>query len=238
MCNLFNALDLSKSLGYTHFQRIEVDDLFNDDGYEFMKSVPKLLNGQDKKALFYFNDDDLSFHYFYSEIDFFINSVHRVNDEDSYRSYLRNNGFYENFKPVEVYMYDNLSKKDLNQILIKNGEDDMMKDFPNTIWNSETSHSTLPEHFKGCTTTIYKIKDRDNFAVFSFNYLDNLVNRKIVVELDNKEEIIHHNLENNNTWFYHIFDNTLKKIKVYDLIEDRLLYEMENKNIYSYIEFD
>jgi hypothetical protein len=68
--------------------------------------------------------------------------------------------------------------------------------------------------------------------------LDNLVNRKIVVELDNKEEIIHHNLENNNTWFYHIFDNTLKKIKVYDLIEDRLLYEMENKNIYSYIEFD
>ena len=53
MCNLFNALDLSKSLGFTHFQKLEIDGIFTDEGYDFMGSVPELLNNENKKSLFY-----------------------------------------------------------------------------------------------------------------------------------------------------------------------------------------
>ena len=237
MCNLFNALDLSKSLGYTHFQRIEVDDLFTNDGYEFMGLVPELLNGQNKKALFYFNEDDLSFHYFYSEIDFFLSNVDRVTDENTYRNYLRNNGFNNDFKPVEVYLYHNLNTKNSDLIIKRNGEEEMNINFPNTRWNTETSQSTLSEHYRGCSTKIYLIKDQTTISVLSFNYNNYAVYRKIIVEIGDREEIIHHQLDYNGSWSYNIFDETIKKIRVYDSTTDELLYEMENKNIYSYIEF-
>jgi len=238
MCNLFNSLDLAKSLGYTHFQRIEVDDLYTEEGFKFMNSVPELLNKKNKKSLFYFNEKDVSFHYFYSEIDFFINNVHRVYDEDSYRLYLKNNGFGDYFKPVEIFLHNNLITKNTDEVLVKSGDVDMNLDFPNTLWNSETSQSTLPDYFKGCTTKIYKIKDQENFIILSFNYNDNIIDRKIIVELQDREEIIYHRLEVNDSWVYHVFDKSLKNIKVYDLTEDRLSYEMENKNIHSYIEFN
>jgi glycosyltransferase involved in cell wall biosynthesis len=237
MSNLFNSLDFAKSLGYTHFQRIEVDDLFTDEGYEFMKNIPKTVDKNNKSALFYFNHNDVSFHYMFSEINFFLNNVYRITDEKSYRDYLKNNGFGNEFKPVEVYLHHNLIKTNSNQILIKNGEEEMNKDFPNTTWNSETSQSTLPDYFEGCTTKIYNVKDQNNFVVLSYNYTNKLIDRKIIIELENSEEIIYHKLEKSNSWSYHMFDRPIQKIKVYNSLNDELLYEMENKNIHSYIEF-
>jgi len=237
MCNIFNSLDLAKSLGYTHFQRLEIDAIFTDESYEFMKSVPELIENENKKSLFYFNDNDSSFHYFYSDIDFFFENVDRVKDEDSYRSYLKRHGFNNDFKPVEYYLYHNLITKNSDLILIRNGEEEMNNNFPNTRWNTETSQSTLSEHFNGCSTKIYLIKDQPNFAVLSFNYVNKVIKRKIIVEMENREETIYHQLDINGCWSYNIFDNTLKKIKVYNSETDELLYEMENKNVHSYIEF-
>ena len=202
-----------------------------------MKNVPKTVDKNNKSALFYFNHNDVSFHYMFSEINFFLNNVYRITDENSYKNYLKTNGFGNEFKPVEVYLHHNLIKTNSNQILIKNGEEEMNKDFPNTTWNSETSQSTLPDYFEGCTTKIYNVKDQNNFVVLSYNYTSKLIHRKIIVELENSEEIIYHKLEKSNSWSYHMFDRPIQKIKVYNSLNDELLYEMENKNIHSYIEF-
>ena len=237
MCNLFNALDLAKSLGFTHFQRIEIDDVFTEEGYDFMKKVPDLCSENNKRYLFYFNKNDLSFHYMFSEIDFFLTNVSRVTNEDSYRNYLRQNGFGNEFKPVEVFLYDNLKKSNTDEILIRNGKEEMESYFPETFWNSETSQSTLPEYFEGCTTKIYKVKDQNRLVILSYNYTSNLVNREIIVELENGEQKINHKLDISGSWFYNIFDESIKKIKVYDIKTNKFLYELENKNIYSYIEF-
>jgi hypothetical protein len=105
------------------------------------------------------------------------------------------------------------------------------------MWNTETSQSTLSEHYRGCSTKIYLIKDQTTISVLSFNYNNYAVYRKIIVEIGDREEIIHHQLDYNGSWSYNIFDETIKKIRVYDSTTDELLYEMENKNIYSYIEF-
>lgn len=237
MCNLFNSLDIAKSLGFTHFQRMEVDDLFSDEAYEFMNQIPSLCEKENKKSLFYFNDEDISFHYFYSEIDYFLQTFERIDSEKSYRDYLRTKGFGNDFKPVEVFMYQNLISSDLNKILIRNGSSQMNSDFPNTIWNTETSSSTLDECYKGCTTKIYRIHDQSNLIVLSFNYNNFKVTRKIIVEYeDHEQEIIHH-LDYFWSWSYNIYDNKIKKIKVYDAETNVFLYEQKNENIYSYIEF-
>lgn len=235
MCNLFNCLDLSKSLGYTHFQRMEVDDLFSDESYEYIKTIPKICGDSNKKSLFYFNDEDISFHYFFSEIDFFLNTVNRVDSEESYRAYLKRKGFENDFKPVEVYMYQNLVNSDF--VLKKNGSNQMNIDFPNTKWNTETSQSTLDEFYEGCTTKIYKINGQENLAVLSFNYNNHKVIRKIIIEFEDYEEEIIHHLEYFWSWSYNVYENNIKKIKVYNSETNELMYEMENKNIYSYLEF-
>ena len=235
MCNLFNCLDLAKSLGYTHFQRMEVDDLFSDESYEYMKTIPKICEENNKKSLFYFNEEDISFHYFFSEIDFFLNTINRIDSEESYRTYLRNKGFKNDFKSVEVYMYHNLINSDL--VLKKNGGDQMNIDFPNTKWNTETSQSTLDEFYEGCTTKIYTISGQENLAVLSFNYNNHKVIRKIIIVFDDYEQEIVHHLDYFWSWSYNIYDNKIKKIKVYDAETNEFLYEQKNENIYSYIEF-
>jgi FkbM family methyltransferase len=238
LSNLFNCLDLAKSLGFTHFQRIEVDDLYSEKGYEYMKTVPKLCEEKNKKSLFYLNEGkDVSFHYFYSEINFFLESFPRINSEESYKQFLQNNGFGNSFKPVEFYLYHNIKNKGLDDVLFKNGEYEMNYDFDETIWNTETSQSTLHEKYEGCSTKIYKVSESNNLAVISYNYNNYGVQRKIIVTLNEMENTIIHQLDYFNAWVYNIYDESLVKISVYDNETDRLLYELENKDIKDYIEF-
>ena len=98
MVNLFNSLDLSKSLGFTHFQRVEVDDLYNKKGYEYMLEVPLICSEKNKKGMFYFNEGrDVSFHYFYSEIEYFQKIINRIDCEEDYKNYLHNHGYGTDF---------------------------------------------------------------------------------------------------------------------------------------------
>jgi glycosyltransferase involved in cell wall biosynthesis len=237
LSNLFNCLDLAKSLGFTHFQRVEVDDLYSEEGYLFMKQVPQLCDEKNKKSLFYFNEGkDVSFHYFFSDIDFFIKTFPKITNEESYRKYLTESGFGNSFKPVEVYLYNNLKKCDLNNILIKNGEDEMNVDFNGTIWNTETSQATIHEKYEGCTTKIYNVSGSNNISVVSYNYNNYGVKRKIIITLKDKKDTIYHRLDYFDAWAYNIYDENLTKISVYDTETDRLLYELENKDIKDYIE--
>jgi len=237
LCNLFNCLDLAKSLGFTHFQRIEVDDLYSETGYEFMKKVPQLCEEKNKKSLFYINEgEDVSFHYFYSEIDFFIKNFPRITSEESYKKFLKNSGFGNSFKPVEVYLYQNIKNGDIDNVLIKNGKDEMNSDFDGTVWNTESSQSTLPSYYEGCTTKLYNVKDQETKVVLSFNYTNIETIRKIIVVFDDSQQIIIHKLSNKG-YYYHTFNNPIKEIKVYDLNNDRHLFDVENKNIEDYIEF-
>lgn len=237
LCNLFNSLDLAKSLGFTHFQRIEVDDLYSETGYEFMKKVPQLCEEKNKKSLFYINEgEDASFHYFYSEIDFFIKNFPRVTSEESYKNFLKNSGFGNSFKPVEVYLYQIIKNGDIDNVLVKNGKDEMNFDFDGTIWNTESSQSTLPSYYEGCSTKLYNVKGQETKVVLSFNYTNIETIRKIIVVFDDSQQTIIHKLSNKG-YYYHTFNNPIKEIKVYDLNNDRHLFDVENKDIKDYIEF-
>jgi len=236
LCNLFNGLDFSKSLGFTHFQRIEVDDLYTDESYEFMKRVPQLCDNENKKSLFYKNYDDVSFHYYYSEIDFFIDNFFRIKNENDYRNYLEIFGHKSSFKPVEVYMFDNLNKIEQSKVMVRNGISDMNNDFEGTVWNTESSKSTLHEKYEGCTSKLYNIKNQNGICVLTYNHNNHPVGRKIIVKLKDKTDQLHHSLQFVNSWSYNIYYEEVEGIEVYDLETNKFLYTSNNIDIKDYIE--
>ena len=239
MVNLFNSLDLSKSLGFTHFQRIEVDDLYTKEGYDYMSTVPLVCFENNKKGVFYFNEGkDVSFHYFYSEIDYFQQIINRISCEDDYKNYLLNNGFGTDFINVEKYLYHNINKNDNGFLIRKNGEIEMNKDFSGTVWNTETTGSNIASKFNGCSTKIYNILGKESKMILSYNYNNFKSERKIIVRfIDDTEEVYYYNLENYGHWSFNIFDKKIKKVSVYDKQTNEFLYDFVDENILDYIIF-
>jgi len=239
LVNLFNALDIAKSIGYTHFQRFETDDLYGYESMKWISNVPELVITQDKKGLFYLNESnypkDASFHYFFCEIEHFMKTMPRISKEEDYEDYLMNLQGSRDFKIVEAYIYDNLNK---DSVLIREGNIEMKSDFPDTVWNTVVSASNLPTKYKGCLSGIYRRLDSDGiqsgYCLYSQNYLDNDVTRKIVVHIDDSEDsVIHHKLVGRNSWWLNDIEGNPTHIDVYE--NESIVYSLttqENDNSY------
>lgn len=247
LVNLFNSLNFAKSLGYTHFQRFEVDDLISRDGWEFVKNVPELCLKNNKKGMFYFNhkqNSDISFHYFFCEIEYFLNTIGKIMTEEDYRKYIYSKRQNYDFMNVEEYIYHNIIDNDKEKLILQRSGEIQQIDFAGTYWNTECSESNKPKKYEGCTTKIYKINKNENqVAIVSFNYSDNFKNRLIKCYYDNGNVIDINQITNvKNSWSYNIIDNNdiskLIYIEVYENEDPlRFLYKEENKNILSILIF-
>lgn len=245
LVNLFNSLRLAKSLGYTHFQRFETDDILGPISLEWIMTIPMLVESNNSSGLFYVNPNnsppDASFHYFYCEIDYFLKSVKNLSSEEDYIQYLMETQGNMDFKIAEVFLYDHIIKMSSEgRILVKDGTTHMRKDFPDTIWNTVSSASNLPEKYKGCVTGIYRAfdksgNDQDFFYLYSYNYINIPVQRRISVEtMDANNLVISHNLSSKGSWSLHIIPKNTLKIMVYE--GDDLIFSEDIENIKSYIE--
>lgn len=243
LINLFNALDIAKSLGYTHFQRFETDDLYGINSMTWISQIPEMVIMNDKKGLFYLNESnypkDASFHYFFCEIDHFIKTMPRISKEEDYENYLINLQGSRDFKIVEAYLYDNLDK---DSVLIREGNEQMKSDFGDTIWNTVVSASNLPTKYNGCLSGIYRLLDSEGnyirYCLYSQNYLDRDVLRRIVVHTDGCSPIeITHKLESRNSWWINDIEGEPTHIDVYE--EDFIIYTLTiQENINSYIQLN
>lgn len=239
LVNLFNALDIAKNIGYTHFQRFETDDLYGVKSMEWISQIPEMVITNGKKGLFYLNESnypkDASFHYFFCEIDHFMKTMPRISKEEDYENYLINLQGTRDFKIVEAYLYDNLDK---DSVLIREGNTEMKSDFTDTVWNTVVSASNLPTKYKGCLSGIYRILNKDGahsgYCLYSHNYLDTEISRKIVVHSEDSDNIvIYHKLVGRNSWWLNDLIGTPTHIDVYE--EDLIVYSLttqENENSY------
>lgn len=243
MINLFNALIYAKAQGYTHFQRFEVDDLFKEKSREYIKKIPELCEEQNKKGLFYYNANDISFHYFYCEIDTFLNKVPRIGCEQDYVDYLKKYHGNKVFKIVEVFVYENLKKNGDTELLIASG-DDMNQHFPDTHWNTETSVSSFDKKYNGCTSKIYYINEynkdtnsyerTNKYILFTYSYVSHLVKRTIRVKKSSGEVMeYYHNTHNAGGWCMNDLTEDTQSILVYE--NNELLYEENVADCISYI---
>jgi len=243
LINLFNVLDICKNLGYTHFQRFETDDLYGEKSMEWISGIPEVVIWNNKKGLFYLNENnipsDASFHYFFCEIDHFLSIMPRISREEDYEKYLIDVQGNRDFRIVEVYMYDNV-KKSPEDLVIRDGGTQMTEDFSDTIWNTVVSASNLPTKYRGCITDLYQIRNvhgnPEGYGLYSQNYLDRDVLRRIVVHIEGSQKLeIHHKLTGRNSWWLNNLSGSPYKIEVYE--NEELLYSsLKEENCKSYIQ--
>lgn len=248
MINLFNALSYAKAQGYTHFQRFEADDIFGEKSREYIKSVPAICIKENKKGLFYYNEEhnppDMSFHYFYCNIDEFLAKVPRLSNEQDYLEYLNKYHNNKKFRIVEVYVHENLKRNGDSEFLIKSGKDSMHSDFPDTSWNTETSISSFDKKYGKCTTRLYYVnyynKETNSYnrgapyIVYTHSYSSAEVTRKITVERTNGDTFeISHTTYGANGWAWHEVPSDTKSISVYE--DGKFLYKEYAADSISYI---
>lgn len=241
LVNLFNSLNLAKSLGYTHFYRLEVDDIFGAESVKFIKSVPEICASLNKKALFYYNErysgepSNMSFHFIYSEIGFFLDKVRQIRCEEDYRAFLLEKRGSLDFMIAEEYVYSNLKAGGDEGAIIRDGGT-MAADFPDTVWNTIVSDSNIDPRHRGVTTSIYRIREKDGIAIMSYSYAEIKTERKIKVYRDgNLIETIEHRLMNSGGWSYHIPPYEFDEIEIYD--GEEFLYSEKKQNTKNYIIF-
>jgi glycosyltransferase involved in cell wall biosynthesis len=247
MINLFNAIRYAKQQGYTHFQRMEVDDLFGEKSREYIKNVPRICVKENKNGLFYYNENnyppDISFHYFYCNIDDFLSKVPNISNERDYINYLKK--YYNNkkFKIVEVYVHENLKRNGDSSMLIKPGKE-MNMDFSDTQWNTETSISSFDPKYGKCTTRIYHLNKYDentkthvrtnSYILYTHSYHSDLTTRRIQVERSNGETFdIIHTTYSANGWSWNEIPSDTKSISVYE--GEKFLYKEYASDCVSYI---
>lgn len=248
MVNLFNALLYAKAQGYTHFQRFEVDDVFGEKSREHIKQVPYLCVNENKQGLFYYNEGhnppDMSFHYFYCNIDEFLSKVPRLSSEQDYVNYLKQYHNNKKFRIVEVYVHESLKRNNDSGFLIKTDENAMRLDFPDTSWNTETSISSFDHKYGKCTTRLYYINEHNkenntfhrgpSYIVYTHSYHSGITVRKIVVEkIDGGKYEFTHRTEMANGWAWNEVFSDVKSISVYE--NDKFLYREHASDCISYI---
>jgi glycosyltransferase involved in cell wall biosynthesis len=248
LINLFNAISYAKQQGYTHFQRFEVDDIFGEKSREYIKNVPSVCFNANKKGMFYFNSSktppDISFHYFYCEIDEFLSKVKKISKEEDYVDYLQSVYGNKSFKIVEVFLYDNIKINGDENILVKAGAAEMYVDFPDTKWNTETSISSFDPKYKKCITKLYHVNKYDSstssyirtsdYIVSTYSYCSEKITRKIVAERNNGERTeIEHTVLAATGWAWNSVPSDVNSISVYE--NEKLLYTEHVSDCISYI---
>lgn len=235
LINLYNSVSYAKTLGYKYFQRIECDDIFGPVSLKKIKSLREESISLNKKGIFYVNNKEanISFHYFFCEIDHFLNCFYKIANEDDYEKYITERSPCPKFMIAEEFVYENIAES-IDQLHIKNGEN-MDDDFPDTLWNTETSDSNMAFEFKGCLSGIYGSERGD--IVCSYNYSTDTRSRRIeIVRNGEIIDTIQHDLDTRGSWSYHQFDS-IDEIRVYDANTGEFIYSQKREDSKNYIEF-
>jgi len=248
MINLFDSLRFAKSLGYDYIQRFEIDSLHGPEAMNYINNVPLLLQENEKQGLFYVNhypdSSDFSFHYFYCNIDLFLNTVKPIKSEKDYQDYLYEEFGKKKFINVEEYLYSNFEKTNFENLILKPSSDQKV-DFPDTLWNTETSMSNVDSKYKGTTTKFYKVRretdgifaDTGEYIVLTFNYVNEDKSRYIKLFSGyNVVQELYQNVNGKGSWTYHGVTPGVTHMEIYE--NNELLFSEDIDTSHSNVEFD
>jgi hypothetical protein len=245
--NLLNSLSLAKSLGYTHFQYIQYDSNYNKESLEWIFSVPSLCQSLGKKGLVYYNVDkledlatpdpaaDTNLGYIFSEIDYFLPKMPKINNEEEYRNLLIEEFGYLRFLVVEKYVHHFLRKNGDDELLIRT-QGQYREDFKGLKEALQTSPNNFPTEYQGCPTRITKIENSDELVVFSHNF-SRAKNRTVRVFKGDYYYDVNQSIEKDN-WSYFSVDPDIDKIEIYDEDGSFLYSEIKDLNkINNYLKY-
>jgi hypothetical protein len=184
-----------------------------------MKNTENLVSKESKKSLLFFNDypnapSNISFHFMFWNIDFFLQTIPKINNEGEYQQLVGTLCKERDFLTVEELYYRLVINK-TDDILVYKGED-MEKFMPGTVWNTEFSLSNLGDKFNEFFYRVYRIEGRPGFFLFSRN----LTSRPIEVTWkitynSGKTDTIIQKLPEEESWAWDIVDGDLMSWKIY-----------------------
>jgi hypothetical protein len=229
LINLNNSVRILKELGYTHFIKMEYDA---ELGEETLKNISEIIN-TDKKGIFFkelYNGGlNLNVHFFYSEINFFMENFWMIDSEKTYKDYLIDNMKNLDFLTMERFMWENIDRIDKSDIEIR---EDFHEIFKDSKWNLKQTKTGHEKKYQECLTKIYTCKkveydnviDLDELVILTRNLKQEPEMRKVIAvyEDDSTQEFIHH-VDGLNSWVYNTVSSKLKKIFVYR--DSKFLYE-------------
>ena len=211
MVNLFNSLNFIKSLGYTHFHRIEYDTVLGDLTLDKIKKTSQKVNENGKKGYFTINTPDHPSHrfqYFFSEIKYFFQIIPLIRNQNDYLNLLTKlYGECKTFHPIEKVMYD-LIHNDSNLLIeeVRNAVE-----FQDSIWNTETTQAHREPHQKICKTEFYK--DSSNGIILSENYSNQVIERLIIFYMGNEKlGEVRHILTGAGHWIWNLVPESTDNI--------------------------
>jgi hypothetical protein len=237
--NLTNSISLSKSLGYTHFEKIEWDFNFGEETLKNIESLNRICLLNNKKSIFIVNFNtekpEFRFDYFMSEISFFDKNFTSIKEQNDYKIFLSKNYNNQNFINVEQFLYKNFELV-LDDVLLI-GNDEIFNLFNDSIVNSEISLNYIPKYFDFCTSRLYKINDGNSYVLLTYNYKTINHYRKIkIIYSDMSEEIIEHVVILANSFVYNELKQDVLKIIVMNE-NNTIIYEESVENVKNKIMF-
>jgi hypothetical protein len=238
LISLFRSLKIAKELGYTHFYKMEYDTRLTENTKIKIKESNNECVLNNKKGLFYIEDHNdhsaMSVHYFFCEIDYFLNNFWNVTSEQDYIKFLESEFGNRDFLTMERFMFENVKKLNPDEIYLKTN---FLNEFEDTLWNTKQTRVYDGKKYKDCVTKFYLKKDHpDEVVIYSRNVKSEPDFRRIIVKFnDGSEHEITQEFGGHGDWSYVILPNNIEKMLVYDMHD--LLYEEYFKNTINVIEF-
>lgn len=226
LISLFRSVKIAKNLGYTHFYKMEYDALLGEETKNKIKVLNDSCLNDNKKGVFFITKNEnytgMDVHYFFCEIDYFLNNFWNISCEQDYINFLQIEKNNKDFLIMERFMFENMQKLDSNSIEIK---DNFLSYFSDTHWNSKSTRVYFDKKYKECYIKFYINEDNPNqISMFSDNLKSTPTFRKIVIKFsDGTETEIVQYFAVYGIWHLHSFENKIDKIMVYD--DKGFLYE-------------
>lgn len=238
LINLFRSVKIAKDLGYTHFYKMEYDAKLTEKTKVKIKELNDECVLNNKKGVFFVaNHEDnssMSVHYFFCEIDYFLDNFWNITCEQDYINFLESKFGNRNFLVMERFMYENVKKLNPDDVYVKEG---FLNEFDSTLWNTKQTRVYDDKKYKECVTKFYlKQNNPDEIVIYSKNVKSEPDFRKIIVKFnDGTEKEITQEFFGYGDWSYTVLPNNIEKMLVYD--KNELLYEEYFKNVINIIEF-
>jgi len=177
----------------------------------------------------------MSVHYFFCEIDYFLDNFWNVTCEQDYINFLETEFGNRDFLIMERFMSENVKKLNLDEVYVRQN---FFEEFDNSVWNTKQTRVYDDKKYQDCVSKFYLIKDNSNeIVIYSRNVKSDPDFRRIVVKFNNGEEKeIIHKFNGYGMWSFNILPNNVEKMMVYDE-KDNFLYEDYFKPTQNTIEF-
>ena len=153
LSNLYHSTNLAKSLGFTHFYRIEYDCFI--ENLQAIKDVINQVKNSGKKGYGYLHKSYLSFQMFYMDLEYFTKNFPQINNEQEYIDFLPT-WTSKDWLSAEEFLYEMIKNSEggTDNVIIKPSTL-MFTDFGNCLWNT-------------CMTPIESAKIKDKYVAAPF----------------------------------------------------------------------